>query len=514
MSELILACPADMRRPGVLAVVAMIAACGGGHSPPAECAGACDSGGRDASTADAVTPQCANQTVADGSEAPGSVDVTVNVEFGTPLHALDGTKAFGIAHYPAQSERSFYLPRVAAAGIHTVRNDLFLQDVIPASKCPDLATWNLHKDDPTWWNSLDWAKVDDWIIDAKQHGFRTVGILAYVPAFLSSNPTDANFMYRVPHKGDTATWHAWGELCAKVIDRYKTQLDAVEVYNEAEFFAQTTAAGYAQNVDAAPDLYYNAQGPIRAGTSASLGGPATFIQPGIPNALDKLVADPRTTSTSADFAAIHVYFSDLAVLMQQLDIARWKVDGTHGYPASKWAGKPLWVTEWFTGFNDVSQKTAWFGFVLGELLRRDMSNVVYDYKNLLAASAPSSWVLPWKGLFYANVTEDPAAQVVSTTYAQGVVATQYNSVGILESDGRRVVMTSNNSASYRPTLWRLKGVPAPLVPRCRFWTMSPTTEAGACGTLSSDKSCFRVSADEVDVKLWVEPNTTMVFRVE
>jgi len=104
--------------PYAATALSLTAACSSNptHAPPF---GPQDSGAPvDLATAAAPDlSQCTQDTLADGSEAHGSVDLTVRVQFDTPIHPLDGTKAFGLAHYPAANERSFYLPRIKAAGI-------------------------------------------------------------------------------------------------------------------------------------------------------------------------------------------------------------------------------------------------------------------------------------------------------------------------------------------------------------------------------------------------------------
>jgi len=362
---------------------------------------------------------------------------------------------FGTCHWPHTPElKEKFLPNMRAHGIRLVRANLALKSVVSTNVCPDRETFLKRMNEPGFADSWN-RKALNWIDDAKAEGFNVLVMTCYIPWCLTVNGT-------LPAKGDTAAWKAWGEVCAQVVRRVEKEVDAIEGYNEAHFFAKEDNTGYQRSVEADPDLYFYAHERLAPLTKNPLGGPATRSTTSKGTAFETLPFDCRARPDSIDFFSLHVYETKLATFFERIDYARRILDGTAaqdlpaGYQAP-WRNKPLWLTEWDCYWEGPGVGAEWYGFVLTELLARGIDNNIYDYKKNLDPkdlNLQTPWLLMVKCGLNEKVQKIRVHPQVHPRPFDGVLTATASSL----PDGSVVVIAANAGDTPADARFRLSGL--------------------------------------------------------
>ena len=368
---------------------------------------------------------------------------------------IDTGLFFGTCHWPNTPElKQKFLPNMREHGIRLVRANLALGSVVSSEVCPDRETFLKRMNEPGFADSWNW-KALNWIDDAKAEGFNVLVMTCYIPTCLTVNGT-------LPAKGDTATWKAWGEVCAQVVRRVEQKVDAIEGYNEAVFFAKPTNTGYRRSVEADPDIYYYAHERLAPLTQKPLGSPATWAKTWKGSALQTLPFDPRSKPDSLDFFSLHVYQTKLTTFFKQIDYTRQVLDGTarRGLPAgyqAPWRHKPLWLTEWDSYWKGRCVGMEWYGFVLTELLARSINNNIYNYKenmNSKDLGMQTPWLLMVKCGLNEKAQKIRVLPQIHPRAFDGVLTATAASL----PDGSLVVIAANAGDRPSDARFRLSGL--------------------------------------------------------
>ncbi len=264
-----------------------------------------------------------------------SIDYSRQIAMGSPL-------IFGGAHTPLLDHDDAW-KKVADTGVTMLRRDFFIEQILPANII--LADYKANKNnvtDPTKWNIKNIAYEKDRFTLAHQHGMKTIGILSYVPGWLTYNGTP----YSVPKD-----WGVYEDIVGKIYSIYRDDVDYLEIWNEPTYdrFLKTDGTGmtpeeaYVQIAQHAIKAIRKVDAEANDGKKAKLGG---------------LVADnPNRTSMLEEM----VTHSDI---MDELSFISYHSYG-HGEPTSVnyreildrsgYPKMPLMLTEW--NFNTEEFKT-------------------------------------------------------------------------------------------------------------------------------------------------------------
>jgi len=369
-------------------------------------------------------------------------------------HRIDTAMFFGTVEWPETDEaKQLFLPRLRQYGIRLIRNDLHLQEAVPKTLCPDMETFRSRTADPGFVDSWDWSPMT-WVAEAKREGFRTMGIFCFMPEFLTANGS-------LPRKGDRAAWEAWGTICAEVYKRLAPDLDYIEIYNEAQFFAKADNTGYVRSVEADPDIFHYAESQLRPLTKKPIIGPATWIDCWAGSGLETLPFDPRSTPETLDRFSIHDYDTQLRAFLDRIDHTRATLDGTApnlpvGY-AAPWKDKPLWVTEWNQYWEDPKVGADWYGFILTEFLARDIPNTIYSYDEFFDPKR-ANVCRPWLLLVECGLNSAAQTVEIHPQVDAPPTDTAGNSVAATLPDGSVVVVATNTTDQAADATWRLRGL--------------------------------------------------------
>ncbi len=386
-----------------------------------------------------------------GAESTYSFDVS------KVSHRVDTGMFFGTTHWPrTQAEKDVWLPRLREYGIRLIREDIGLDRILSEKVCPDRKTFHSKIRDPHFVDGWNWSTAD-WMKEAKQEGFRTMGIFCYMPKCLTINGS-------LPQKGDIAAWEGWGDVCAKAYQRLGKQIDYLEVFNEAHFFTKPDGTGYKRSVNADPDIFHYAERRLRPLTDKPILGGVTWIDCWAGSALETLPFDARSKPNTLDYFSIHIYDTDPGPFFDRVDHTHEVLDATRkNLPANytaPWKGKPIWVTEWNQYWHDRRFGMDWYGFVMTEFLKRDIPNLIYCYNEFFDPKLPSQQ-RPW--LILVKCGLNSKIQTVSFHPQTGAepFTTAANSTACTLPDGSIVVLATNTTAEPKATTWRLTGIKRP-----------------------------------------------------
>jgi hypothetical protein len=169
----------------------------------------------------------------------------------------------------------------------------------------------------------DWGFTDEMVRDARSHGLHVLGLLGYNNAAQTAGTVD----YGMPDI------NAWKDFVAHVIDHYRGQIEAWEVWNEPDvpYFWQGSVADY---INLLHETY----------TTIKSGDPAATVMNGACSNLDlNWFTDfiNQGGTQYADVLAFHPY-----ALRSSLDNGNyWKIDLAHFKQIEDRIGKPWWFTE-------------------------------------------------------------------------------------------------------------------------------------------------------------------------
>ncbi len=162
------------------------------------------------------------KNILDGATAK---PIVVKVDYS---HQTGETSAllFGGAHTPLLEHKDAW-NLINDAGVTMIRRDFFIEQILPSN----ISLWDYKNNvngvqDPSKWkqDAISWEA--DRFKTARSYGMKTMGIMAYIPAWLSSTGTP----YGVPKD-----WDVYEDIVAKMYAIYKDDVDYLEIWNEATF---------------------------------------------------------------------------------------------------------------------------------------------------------------------------------------------------------------------------------------------------------------------------------------
>jgi len=225
----------------------------------------------------------------------------VTFDFGTTV-CQGSPFVFGACKFPMKDQQADFYPKLKETGVTFLRADFYFEHIIPTNKCASVSDYRNNVNgiqNPDTWEYRHLY----WIDSSRKHGFKTFISATYTPDWLSCSGT---------YKGAPKDWMVWEDIVKKVYTRYKTRVDWVETWNEAEYFCDLTGSPYTSKEDFLVDDFYHTVKAIRdAGGTIPTGGFAfaydrTDVFQGI---LKRLVAKYGKSWTEAnlDFYSVHHY---------------------------------------------------------------------------------------------------------------------------------------------------------------------------------------------------------------
>lgn len=426
-------------------------------------------------------------------------------------HYVDTGQFFGVAHWPkSDADKKTFLPLLRKYGIRLVRGDLYLQDVLSEKVCPDLKTYQSKISDPKFVDSWDWSQAS-WLAEAKQQGFRTMGIFCYMPKCLTANGS-------LPRKGDTAAWEAWGDVCAKAYERLGKNISYLEIFNEAHFFTKPDGTDYKRSVDADPDIFYYAQNRLRPLSTKSIGGAVTWIDCWAGSALDTLPFDPRTKRDSIDYFDIHIYDTEPGAFFSRVDHTRAVLDGTgnslpFGYKAP-WKDKPIWVTEWNQYWKGKRYGMDWYGFALTEFLKRGIPNIIYNTNEFFDPTKPSQ-AKPWLLMVGCGLNGKGQTVRVNLEDDARPFGTESNSTVCTLPGGDVVILATNTTGVPIVASWNLTRMNSKSLKNLRLRKWDAVGEGPELTTADADQSgSLQVGPSGCYVAYTLAPHSITALKLE
>lgn len=308
-----------------------------------------------------------------------TVDYSQQTAVGSPL-------IFGGAHTPLLDHDDAW-QKIENAGVTMLRRDFFIEQILPTNILLSDYKNNVNNvQDPSKWNVKSISYEKDRFVLAKKHGMKTIGILSYVPGWLTYNGTP----YSVPRD-----WGVYEDIVGKIYNIYRDDVDYLEIWNEPTYdrFLKTDGSGltpeqaYTQILQHAIKAIRKVDAEANDGRKAQLGG---------------LVADnPNRTSMLEEM----VTHTDV---MKELSFISYHSYG-HGEPSSVnyreildrsgYASMPLMLTEW--NYNTEEHKTNEFFSGNKALLYTADQLISYFKQSIQGASyfimEPISYTIPGVG---------------------------------------------------------------------------------------------------------------------
>jgi len=426
-------------------------------------------------------------------------------------HEIDTGMFFGTHHWPkTDQDKMLFLPRLRRYGLRLIRQELYLEKLIPESVCPDTKTFWKRIEDPAFIDSWKWSE-DNWLAEAKQEGFRTVAVFFRMPQFVTANGT-------LPRKGDEDAWKAWGAVCAEAYKRLGENIDYLEIFNEAQFFTKADNTGYRRTVEADPDIFHYAQASLRPLTRKSIAGPTTWIDCWAGSALETVPFDRRSKRDTLDYFTIHVYDAPARDFLDRIDHTRAVLDGTApnlpmDYKAP-WKGKPIWVTEWNQYWEVKKRQGAdWYGFILTEFLARGIPNVIFNYSEQFDTKRASENT-PWLLLVQCGLNSAAQTVRIHPRTDRGGVQTTGNLIVATLPDRSIVVVATNLTDDPLPATWRLDGVEGlnAKLTRLQIWDAIAGNEYL---TLAGEERtpALTVHPDRCDIAYTLPPHSVSALKI-
>lgn len=255
-----------------------------------------------------------------------TIDYSQQIAVGSPL-------IFGGAHTPLLDHDDAW-QKITDTGVTMLRRDFFIEQILPANIT--LEDYKANKNnitDPTKWNIKSISYEKDRFTLAHQHGMKTIGILSYVPGWLTYNGTP----YSVPKD-----WGVYEDIIGKIYSLYRDDVDYLEIWNEPTYdrFLKTDGtnmtpeAAYVQIAQHAIKAIRKVDADANDGKKAKLGG---------------LVADNPNRISMLEEMTTH------PDIMDELSFISYHSYG-HGEPSSVnyreildrsgYSKMPLMLTEW------------------------------------------------------------------------------------------------------------------------------------------------------------------------
>ncbi len=230
---------------------------------------------------------------------PVEIDADFSKQTGTASPLL-----YGGVHHPPLAQKDAW-ERLYKVGVTFMRTDFNMELSLPDKIT--LADYQENTDDvsnPDNWNQ---EYIEEKIATyklAREKGMKTLGIVSYLPKWLSYSRTS----YGVP-----IDWEVYADIVKKHYKLYRPYLDYVEVWNEPNLpaFLQTTGSGinaqsaYVQMFTVAAQAIKEVDKEAGDGKFVQIGGPSSYI-PTDTVPLEALLKDEEAKPL-LDFISYHNY---------------------------------------------------------------------------------------------------------------------------------------------------------------------------------------------------------------
>lgn len=262
----------------------------------------------------------------------------VTINYGSVLNSAGSPLLFGGSNEPSQAHYASVYPQLKTAGVKFQRGTIHVDRLFATHFANiTLADYQNNVNGVQNPNNWDWSALT-WADNAKTQGFKTMVNIFCAPGWLTYNGNVS---------GVPKNWTVWQDIVGKIITRYASKFDYVEILNEPASgnFITLTGSPYSTKAAAAKDIYYYTAAGIRAvNTSLTIGGDADAKLGGDFGALGTILRDTRNTSSMIQFVSYHVYApnppgSDQYTAIQTL------------LNNSSRSGLPIFITEYNHNFN-------------------------------------------------------------------------------------------------------------------------------------------------------------------
>lgn len=247
--------------------------------------------------------------------------------------AIGSPLVFGGVHAPP-AEHAPVWKLLSDSGVTLIRSDFFLEYCAP--KNISLAAYKANTGNVrniTAWPLNCLANIDYIFSSGKTNNMKVVGVMAYMPQWLSRN----NDMRSLP-----SDWATYEDLIRKIYKKNRHLIDYIEVWNEpdhAQFFNNANSGKSKE--EAYVELYTFVAKVIRSvdkeandGKQVKIGGPAISC-PCNDGFVEKMLAE-KSLRPYIDFISIHSYETGDASLPKIRQLME-----KYGYGST-----PLYISEW------------------------------------------------------------------------------------------------------------------------------------------------------------------------
>jgi hypothetical protein len=386
----------------------------------------------------------------EGGEAAPDANLTVN--YANQI-AIGSPRIFGGTHCP-RSDHTDAWDKEADVGVTMLRQDWFLNDLLPNSTVEDYKNNINDIQDPSTWpiGNVQW--IADKFINAQSRGMELMAIVDYAPHWLTYSGTQ---------HGVPKDWRVWEDVVKKAYlhfrNQYGIEFDYIEVWNEPSAqFLDVTNSGMTR-AEAYKAIYYHTWQAIReVDPHIPIGGPADWA-PYETEILEAMLQDGNINDR-IDFVSYHYYD----------DTAEWMVGGDPPerfiYDILQAYGKedmPVMLSEYngsccgIGRVNSVDESISYIGDKFVWFLKRGFlaanyfsltaycgahGECYYDWIDGQAQLKPQAktWRLASKKLGLGG----GPSKVMETTHSNSISA-----VGAINSSNEYVVLIANDQSGAR-----------------------------------------------------------------
>jgi len=386
----------------------------------------------------------------ESGEATPEGNIIVN--YGNQI-AIGSPRIFGGTQCPRPDHTDAW-DKESQVGVTMLRQDWFLNDLLPNSSVEDYKNNVNNIQDPSTWpfGNVQW--IADHFTNAQSRGMELMAIVDYAPHWLTYSGTQ----YGVPKD-----WWVWEDIVKKAYlyfrNQYGIEFDYIEVWNEPSAqFLDVTNSGMTR-AEAYKAIYYHTWQAIReVDPRIPIGGPADYA-PYETEVLEAMLQDGNIND-KIDFVSYHYYD----------DAADWMVgDGSperfidHVLQAYGREDMPVMLSEYNgsccgigrvnstdESISYIGDKFVWFlkrGFLAANYFSLTaycgaQGECYYDWIDGQAQLKPQArtWRLASKKL---GLGTGPS-KVMETTHSNSISA-----VGATNSSNERVVLIANDQSGTK-----------------------------------------------------------------
>ncbi|NNN29214.1 cellulase family glycosylhydrolase [Streptomyces sp. S3(2020)] len=331
--------------------------------------------------------------------APASAEaVTVTADFTQTVNPAAQPALFGLANEPSREHQDDVYPKFRKVGVKLERGTLHV-DRLFVEKFPGMTLQDYvnNVDDIQNPDNWDWS-VLSWLGHAQANGMTTQLNILQAPAWLTYSGT---------YSGIPKDWSVWQDIIRKVVARYSSKIDQIDILNEpmTSSMVDRTGSPYRSQRTAAADLYFYTVRAIRdVNEKVVVGGDGDNEQGGDFGAMGTILRDPRLSATDIQFVSYHAYYDDI-VGNAKLPELKALLDST-GH-----SGIPVYLNEWNHNYHGDTTAPQ----VVGNRATTFVANTLINLANQpMITGAAFMSALP------GNVELDPAENCPGCVIAQAI----------------------------------------------------------------------------------------------